>query len=108
MDIKRRVALRIRTIRKARGLTQEDLASKIDRSVDTISAIERGVNLPTYDTLEKLAEGLGLPLAELFEQDAEDSPRRLRAMARLRDAAHTLPDDQLEKLAGMAEVLAGR
>lgn len=80
----------------------------IDRSVDTISAIERGVNLPTYDTLEKLAEGLGLPLAELFEQDAQDTPRRLRAMARLQDAARTLPDDQLEKLAGMAEVLAGR
>jgi transcriptional regulator with XRE-family HTH domain len=108
MDIKRRVALRIRTIRKARGLTQEDLAGMIDRSVDTISAIERGVNLPTYETLEKLAEGLGLPLAQLFEQDAEDTPRRLRAMARLQDAARALPDDQLEKLAGMAEVLAGR
>lgn len=108
MDIKRRVALRIKTIRKARGLTQDDLAGMIDRSVDTISALERAVNLPTYETLDRLAAGLGVPLSALFEEAEAGSPKRTRTLERLLDAARALSDAELEKLAAISEVMAGR
>ncbi len=95
MDIRSRVALRIRTIRKCRGLTQEDLAAMIERSVDAVSNIERGTSLAGYDTLERLATGLGVPLAEFFADGVTD-------------AARMLDDDGLDKAATIIEVLAGR
>lgn len=108
MDIRSRVALRIRTIRKSRGLTQEDLAAMIDRSVDAVSNIERGTSLASYDTLERLSTGLNVPLADLFA-DAEDStPRRTELIERLIDAARALDDEALDKAATIIEVLAGR
>lgn len=108
MDIRNRVALRIRTIRKARGLTQEDLAEMIERSVDAVSNIERGVSLAGYDTLERLAEGLGVPIAEFFTEPEPGRATRTETMERLVDAARTLDDENLGKAATIVEVLAGR
>lgn len=108
MDIRNRVALRIRTIRKARGLTQEDLAEMIERSVDAVSNIERGVSLAGYDTLERLAEGLGVPVAEFFTEPESGRAKRTETMERLVDAARTLDDESLAKAATIVEVLAGR
>lgn len=108
MDIRSRVALRVRTIRKARGLTQEDLAEMIERSVDAVSNIERGVSLAGYDTLERLAEGLGVPVAEFFVEPEPGRAQRTETMERLVDAARTLDDEDLGKAAAIVEVLAGR
>lgn len=108
MDIRSRVALRIRTIRKSRGLTQEDLAAMIDRSVDAVSNIERGTSLAGYDTLERLAVGLSVPVASFFAEAEEGPSRRTEIMERLIDAARSLDDETLTKAAGMVELLAGR
>ena len=67
MDLKRRIAIRLKTSRKARQLTQEDLASLIGRSVDAVSNIERAKGLPSLDTLEAIATKLEIPIAEFFE-----------------------------------------
>ena len=47
--------------RRAVGLTQEELAERAGISVDTISALERGVNVsPRKDTIDLLADALAL------------------------------------------------
>ena len=43
----------IQTIRKHRGMKQQELADKIGINMQSLSKIERGVNYPTFDTLEK-------------------------------------------------------
>lgn len=58
---------RIRALRKEAGLSQEELAAKADISVDFVSLIERGINAPSFETLETLARALNLPVKELFE-----------------------------------------
>jgi transcriptional regulator with XRE-family HTH domain len=63
MDLKRRIAVKLRTIRKDRKLTQEGLAALIGRSVDAVSNIERGKGLPSLGTLEAIAAKLQFPLA---------------------------------------------
>jgi predicted ATPase/DNA-binding XRE family transcriptional regulator len=51
--------------RHAANLTQEGLAERAGISVDTISALERGVNLrPRQDTLDQLADALALAPAQ--------------------------------------------
>lgn len=108
MDIRSRVALRIRTIRKSRGLTQEDLAEMIERSVDAVSNIERGTSLASYDTLDRLATGLKLPVSAFFEEAEPGAPARTAIMERMIDAARTLDDETLAKAATIVEVLGGR
>lgn len=72
MDRKLAFGLRLRAIREQQGLTQEQLAELLERSPDTVSSMERGVNLPTMETLFRLNEKLGIPLRDLF--GALDAP----------------------------------
>lgn len=48
------------------GLTQSELAEKLDKSLQTISGIERGKTAPSFDTLSDLAVVLGVPVRDLF------------------------------------------
>lgn len=52
--------------RKQNNLTQLELAERIDVSSDFIGLMERGVNSPSFKTLEKLSEALGVPVYQLF------------------------------------------
>lgn len=97
MSLKARVGLRIREIRKQRGLTQETLAEQAERSVDGISALERGLVLPGFETLERLAEVLDVPLASFFDVPGDDEgSQRAKLLAQLIVLSLTLDDDDLQ------------
>lgn len=68
-DVRRQLGIRVQALRRQRGLTQEQLAEAIGRSVDTISNIETGRLSTRIDTALKLATVLGTTLAQLFEFD---------------------------------------
>lgn len=57
----------VRSLRRARGLTQEQLAERSGLSTDTIRRLEHGSFSPSLDTLRKLCAGLDLQLHTLFE-----------------------------------------
>jgi len=50
-------------------MTQERFAEALDISVDFLSLIERGINAPSFEALEKISRRLRLPVADLFEFD---------------------------------------
>lgn len=56
----------IQTIRKMKGWTQQELSDKIGINLQSLSKIERGVNYPTLDTLEKLTQALEVTPNELL------------------------------------------
>ena len=58
---------RIRELRKARGLSQEELAEKIGIEQKHVSRIEVGKNYPTIPRLEKIAEALEAPIMLFFD-----------------------------------------
>jgi transcriptional regulator with XRE-family HTH domain len=60
------VGQKIRKLREAISLTQEDLAHEASISTSTLSRIERGHYQPRLDTLTKLAQALKVPMAELL------------------------------------------
>ncbi len=56
----------VRSLRRARGYTQETLAELGELSPDTVRRLERGGFSPSLDTLFKLVAGLRLDLSTLF------------------------------------------
>jgi transcriptional regulator with XRE-family HTH domain len=62
------VLLRARyVIRLHRKLTQEEFAELFGISVDFLSLIERGINAPGFEVLERMADRLDLQVRELFD-----------------------------------------
>lgn len=67
MTIAKQIGSRVRELRRARKMTQAQLAESSARTVDGISQIERGVNLPTVETLLAIGSALGVSLSELVD-----------------------------------------
>jgi transcriptional regulator with XRE-family HTH domain len=58
---------RLRTIRLERKLSQESFAEFVGISVDFLSLIERGINAPSFETIEQMARRLRVPVKALFD-----------------------------------------
>ena len=56
MDVRQALAGALKTIRSARGLTQEDFSNVSSRTY--LSTLERGLKSPTMDKMQALAEVL--------------------------------------------------
>jgi len=95
------LARRIRSLREAAGLTQEDLAARCDISVSFASLLERGERSPSFETLLQIASALGRPLAALFESEGNAGEGRLAELARERG----LTRYQVDQLLGVAELM---
>ncbi len=67
MSVGRNFGRHLRSLRKARGMTQEVLANRSGLSADTIRRREHGNFSPSLETLRKLSVGLDLVLSTLFE-----------------------------------------
>jgi transcriptional regulator with XRE-family HTH domain len=58
---------RLREVRLAKGLTQNELAERCGTSIAAISHIERGTKVPTLTTLVRLADALQCKVTKLVE-----------------------------------------
>ena len=66
-EFTRQIGIRVQGLRNKRGWNQDDLAEAIDRSIDTVSNIERGFSSTQIKTMYRIAEVFGVPMAELFD-----------------------------------------
>lgn len=67
LSLRQRFGIRLKAIRLERKLTQEQFAELVGISVDFLSLIERGINAPSFEVLERMGENLKLPVQELFD-----------------------------------------
>jgi transcriptional regulator with XRE-family HTH domain len=65
--LRKKFGQQLRSIRAQRRMTQEQFAETLNISVDFLSLIERGINAPSFETLERMAKRLRLSVAELFK-----------------------------------------
>ncbi len=64
-DWRKIVGTNVRRIRKARGLTQEELAFESEIDLTYMGGIERGRRNPSLLVMARIAESLRVKLAEL-------------------------------------------
>lgn len=60
------VASRVRKLRKAKGMTQAQLASAAGILRPNLSRVESGKHRPSLETLERIAAALRIPVVELI------------------------------------------
>ena len=63
---------RLQAIRKAKGLSQRELAKRVGMTNSTVSLIEQDKVSPSISSLKKLLGGIPMSLAEFFTRDLED------------------------------------
>lgn len=77
-DSKKLIGARIKDLRRHAGLTQEQLAEKVDLDSRHLSRLEVGRHYPSLDSLERIAGVLNVPLAEFFQFATDETPAALR------------------------------
>lgn len=96
--------------RRAKNLTQEQLAEKLGVSNKTISKWENGKCMPDYSIIQKLCDALGVTLPELMDgEDAADSSVRVYDDAQILDLLRRTQELERQKgvLYGLVLVVLG-
>jgi transcriptional regulator with XRE-family HTH domain len=63
----KKLGLKVREIRKAKGITQADLAYSIDKDQSSIQRLEKGRINPSFYYLHEVAQGLGVQVKDLVD-----------------------------------------
>jgi len=92
-DLLRDIGLKIKELRTARNVSQQELAEYMNISPNTVSRWETNVYRPAIDDLSKLADYFGVSISTFFPNrplspDIED----------LVDVAHRLDDEELKEV----------
>lgn len=96
MDNKKKLGLKIKELRKRKGLTQEELAELIQMEQNSISVMASGRNFPTLGTLEKIAKVLDVNLSDFFDYDYIEDIDVIKASTE--DIISKMDDKQLRQL----------
>lgn len=60
------LGIHFRKVRESKGLTQQELANRIDVEVMQVSRVERGTVNTSICMIKEIAENLNIQLSELF------------------------------------------
>ena len=105
-DARKLIGERISTLRKARNLTQSELAELVELDSRHISRLETGKYFPSLDSLEVMSRVLGVELREFFEFPSSETTAQMRES--LTEIAKTAPEPVIRELVPIARNLAGR
>jgi transcriptional regulator with XRE-family HTH domain len=64
-----KVGARVRSLRRERGLTIEQLAAATGLTKGFISQLERDRTAPSLSSIARICDALGVPLSHIFERD---------------------------------------
>jgi transcriptional regulator with XRE-family HTH domain len=73
-SLREKFGQRLKAIRLARKLSQEQFAELLGISVDFLSLIERGINAPSFENLDAFSAQLKVPPSALFDFDTTLDP----------------------------------
>jgi len=89
---------RLKEVREARKMTQEELSQKIGITRSSISAFEKGFKFPSIQTVEKLSKELKIPMAYLQNERPPRSNRIGPLSYRKNSRTSQAVQDQMSRL----------
>jgi transcriptional regulator with XRE-family HTH domain len=89
-------------LRSQAGLTQAQLADRVEVSDEFMSRLERGLKSPSLDTAGRIADALGVTLAVLFDFDAPTPDGEKEGL--LEGLRALLATEEVEKIRLVVEV----
>ena len=95
---------RVRTLRRAKDMTQEQLAERAGLSLQSVGEIERGRGNPTLVNIERLSAALDENLTALFDL-GEVGLTKEQAQKELLELLAGANEEQLRAILTMARVL---
>jgi transcriptional regulator with XRE-family HTH domain len=107
VDVKRLVGKNIRAARKAKSMSQWQLAEASDLSADFIGKVERGTTSSSIESLKAIADALQLPLRDLFEGELGAGSGQ-EALIELVQLCRGRAKEDVELLVGMARLIFQR
>lgn len=84
MDIKENLAKNLVTCRKAFGLTQAELAEKLNYSDKAVSKWERGESVPDLSVLKQIADFYGITIDKLISENKNIRPNVIKNLGKKR------------------------
>ena len=94
----------LRNLRRKCGITQAELAEKVNVYTHHIGMIEMSRNYPTLELVERIAKALNVEIYELFVDTIYPAKELVRLRQEIREDMVQLLEDLLEKtLAGKFE-----
>jgi len=72
--IRQKFGEKIRKLRRAKGLSQEELAFRAGVHRNYLGGIERGERNPALDNIAAIGKALGVDLSELFRFERDKPP----------------------------------
>ena len=87
MNINKMLGKRVKSLRKAKNLTQEELSERADIDPTYISDIERGKVKPSVESISKIANGLNINLSKLlsFGNEKKSNQEKIEIISELND-----------------------
>jgi transcriptional regulator with XRE-family HTH domain len=83
-----RIGRQIRDLRRAKGVTLQTMADKIDRSVGYVSQVERGVSILPVPVLQSICELLEVQVTWFFHTEARQPLEELGHIVRANARRH--------------------
>ncbi|WP_029457189.1 helix-turn-helix domain-containing protein [Solidesulfovibrio alcoholivorans] len=95
---------RIRSLRRAKDLTQEQVAERAGLSLQSVGEIERGRGNPTLVNIERLSAALGEDLTTLFDL-GDVKLSKEQAQQELLELLNRATEEQVRAILTMVRVL---
>lgn len=101
MDHAKLFGRRLKALRKARKLSQAQLAEKIDIGTKFLGDLETARRSPSFETIVSIAKELDVPVYDLFYfEKSEDEPKVVRR--RLETILNRCSPQQIKQIYGHA------
>jgi transcriptional regulator with XRE-family HTH domain len=96
--------MNIRAARKAKGLTQFQLAERSGLSADFIGKVERGTTSPSIESLKHIVDALNVSLSYLFEGEQETGSSK-EALIKLIQLCRDREHEDINLVLGIAQLI---
>ena len=94
-EISRKLGLSIKELRETRGLTQLQLAEILNTESSNLSKIERGIQIPKEESLEKIASAFQVEIKDLFDYEHFSAKQDL--ITKINEILNSSTPDEVQK-----------